>query len=90
MNTHLSSLDRRKFLRGVGGFALALPAFESFGRTMGAMGPIITLSIMPAYAIVGRLFDSTGNNTMGLWVMTGLLVVAAVLLIPLKLESRTP
>ena len=30
MNMKLSSLDRRKFLRGLGGFALALPAFESF------------------------------------------------------------
>lgn len=32
MNTSLSSLDRRRFLRGVSGFALALPAFESFAK----------------------------------------------------------
>jgi len=32
MNKTLSSLNRRKFLRGVGGFALALPAFESFSN----------------------------------------------------------
>jgi len=32
MNTRLASLDRRKFLRGVGGFALALPALESFAK----------------------------------------------------------
>ena len=30
MNLNLSNLDRRKFLRGIGGFALALPAFETF------------------------------------------------------------
>ncbi len=36
MNTHLSTLDRRNFLRGVSGFALALPAFETFARTAGA------------------------------------------------------
>ncbi|MGY8644143.1 MAG: DUF1552 domain-containing protein [Verrucomicrobiales bacterium] len=30
MNTRFSSLDRRKFIRGVSGFALALPAFETF------------------------------------------------------------
>ena len=30
MNTKLSALDRRLFLRGVGGFALTLPAFETF------------------------------------------------------------
>lgn len=30
MNIKLATLDRRKFLRGIGGFALALPCFESF------------------------------------------------------------
>ena len=34
MSTKLSTLDRRKFLRGLGGFALALPVFETF--TVGA------------------------------------------------------
>ena len=33
MNTKHSTLDRRNFLRGVGGFALALPAFETFSGT---------------------------------------------------------
>jgi hypothetical protein len=31
-----SSLDRRNFLRGVGGFALSLPAFETFSAVAGA------------------------------------------------------
>jgi predicted MFS family arabinose efflux permease len=61
---------------------------DSFGRTMGAMGPVITLSILPAYAVVGRLFDTSGSYTMGLWVMSGCIVVAAALLVPLKVESR--
>ena len=30
MSVKTSTLDRRQFLRGIGGFALALPAFESF------------------------------------------------------------
>ncbi len=34
MSAKLSTLDRRKFLRGLGGFALALPVFETF--TLGA------------------------------------------------------
>lgn len=33
MKTNLSNLDRRKFLRGISGFALALPAFETFSGT---------------------------------------------------------
>ncbi len=36
MNTKLSTLDRRRFLRGVSGFALALPAFETFSSVAGA------------------------------------------------------
>jgi hypothetical protein len=39
MNTKLSSLDRRKFLRGLSGFALALPAFETFSGIAGAAAP---------------------------------------------------
>lgn len=33
---HLDSLDRRRFLRGTAGFALALPAFETFVDAAGA------------------------------------------------------
>lgn len=36
MNTKLSNLDRRHFLRGVSGFALALPAFETFSSVANA------------------------------------------------------
>ena len=36
MNIKLSSLDRRRFLRGASGFALALPAFETFSAVAGA------------------------------------------------------
>lgn len=60
---------------------------ESFGRAMGAMGLLITLSIMPAYALVGRLFDTTGSYTLGLWVFSGFILVAAALLVPLKIEN---
>ena len=36
MNSKLSTLDRRSFLRGMSGFALALPAFETFSGTADA------------------------------------------------------
>lgn len=62
---------------------------DSFGRTMGAMGPLITLSIIPAYALVGRLFDATGSYTLGLWVFSGAIVIAAALLVPLKIEDHS-
>ena len=56
----------------------------SFGRAMGAMGPLITLNIMPGFAIVGRLFDSTGSYTAGLLVYGAVIIGAALLLLPLK------
>src|SRR6056297_705364 len=41
MNTKLSALDRRRFLRGASGFALALPAFETFcGNANAAEKPV--------------------------------------------------
>ena len=62
---------------------------DSFGRAMGAMGPLITLSIMPAYALVGRLFDTTGSYSLGLWVFNGFILGAAALLLPLKIKSHS-
>lgn len=38
MHAELSKLDRRLFLRGTAGFALALPAFETFAGTTGGVG----------------------------------------------------
>ncbi len=38
MNGKINSLDRRKFIRGVSGFALALPAFETFSGVASAAG----------------------------------------------------
>ena len=58
---------------------------DSFGRAMGAMAPLITLSIIPAYIVVGRLFDSTGNYTAGLVLFSFVIGLAAILLVPLKL-----
>jgi hypothetical protein len=39
MKFNFSTLDRRKFLRGMGGFALALPCFESFSTLANAATP---------------------------------------------------
>ncbi|MDB4476515.1 MFS transporter [bacterium] len=61
----------------------------SFGRAMGAMGPVITLSILPAYALVGRLFDTTGSYSLGLMVFSGVILLAALLLVPLKYETAS-
>ncbi len=61
---------------------------DSFGRTMGAMGPLITMCIIPAYILLGRLFDSTGSYTAGLVLFTGVIGLGSALLIPLKVLPR--
>lgn len=59
----------------------------SYGMAMGLMGPIITLAVMPGYLLMGRLYDSSGSYQLGMTVFTGLAVVSALLLVPLKLEG---
>jgi predicted MFS family arabinose efflux permease len=61
---------------------------DSFGRTMGAMGPLITICIMPGFAVTGRLFDSTGSYSAGLWLFGGAICIAAALLVPLRLPDQ--
>lgn len=60
---------------------------DKFGRAMGMMGPLITLCILPAYALVGRLFDSTGSYSTGLVLFSGVVFIAAALLLPLRLPE---
>ena len=58
----------------------------SYGRAMGLMGPVITLNILPAYVVMGRMFDATGSYTLGLWVFSGAILLAAAFLVPLKID----
>lgn len=57
----------------------------SYGRAMGAMGPLITLLVIPGYALMGRLFDINGNYQLGLSIFCGTVILASLLLIPLKI-----
>ena len=58
----------------------------SYGRAMGLMGPLITMLVIPGYAITGRLFDATGSYQTGMTVFSVTVFVAALLLIPLKIS----
>lgn len=62
----------------------------SYGRVMGMMGPLITILVMPSFPIVGRLYDAFGGYQVTLLAFTGVCLVAATLLLPLKLESAEP
>ena len=61
---------------------------DSYGRAMGLMGPIITLLLMPAYLFVGRMHDAFGNYVATLLVFSGLMLLAILLLGPVRLPSQ--
>jgi MFS family permease len=59
----------------------------SYGKAMGLMGPLITLLVMSGFAVVGRLYELSGNYQLCLLVFAGVTVCAAALLLPLKLPQ---
>lgn len=56
----------------------------SYGRAMGLMGPLITLCVMPGYALIGRLYDVSGSYAPALLCFSVGLVVSALLVLPLR------
>lgn len=60
----------------------------SYGRAMGVMGPLITVQVMLGFVVVGKLVDMTGNYQLCLQVFSAVIVAAAIILVPLKLEEQ--
>ena len=60
----------------------------NYGRAMGLMGPIITLCVMPGFALVGRMVDTLGSYAPTLYLFAGLCLVSAALLLPMRLHHR--
>jgi len=60
----------------------------SYGRAMGLMGPVLTVCIMPGYAIAGRLYDTSGSFTVVLTAFAVVVVAAILLLLPLRVNSH--
>lgn len=59
----------------------------SFGMVMGLMMPIITVFAAPAPTIAGLSFDQTQSYALAMQCFVAALVVAAALLVPLKLSQ---
>ena len=59
----------------------------SYGRAMGLIGPLVTLCVIPAYPLVGRLYDISGNFTLPLIVFCGMVIASGILLMPLRVRS---
>ena len=59
----------------------------SYGRAMGLIGPLVTLCVLPAFPLAGRLYDLSGDFKLTLFVFSAIVVAAGVLLIPLRVNQ---
>jgi MFS family permease len=57
---------------------------QSYGRAFGLMAPVITLFVMLGFPLTGRLYDATGSFSLSLWLFCGMMVIAALLIVPLR------
>ena len=72
-----------------GAFIADIFGLQSYGRAFGLMAPIITLFVMAGFPLAGRLYDVTGSFSLCLWIFSGLMVVAAILVVPLRLPQQS-
>jgi MFS family permease len=68
-----------------GAFIADIFGLQSYGRAFGLMAPIITLFVMLGFPLAGRLYDVTGSFSLCLWIFSGLMAVAAILVVPLRI-----
>ncbi len=73
-----------------GAFIADIFGLQSYGRAFGLMAPIITLFVMVGFPLTGRLYDVTGSFSLSLWIFSGLMAVAAILVVPLRLPTKHP
>jgi MFS family permease len=62
----------------------AIFGVQNFGRAMGWMSPIIGVLVTPSFVLVGMVRDSTGSYVLAFQGFLGVLLVAALLLAPLR------
>lgn len=60
---------------------------QSFGRVMGAMMPLTTLLVTAGFAVSGFMHDATGSYVAMLALFAGMLTLAALLLVMLRLPA---
>mgnify|MGYP001812910334 FL=1 len=87
LGTSLLGLAAGGMLPVWGALMAHLFGLGSYGRAMGLMGPIITLCVMPGFAVIGRMYDSIGSYTPSLYLFTGVCAASALLLLPLRLPA---
>jgi MFS family permease len=67
----------------------AIFGVENFGRAMGLMSPVISVMVTPAFPLAGYVRDSVGSYVPAFQGFVGGLLLAVLLLIPLRVE-RAP
>jgi MFS family permease len=59
---------------------------KSYGRAMGAMMPVIVLSVMPGPILGAKLFDIYGDYSNSFYFFVAVLALSFILLTPLNLK----
>jgi len=62
----------------------------NFGRAMGLMAPVMGVVITPAYPLLGYVRDSAGSYVPAFQGAIGVLVAAALFLVPLRMDPAKP
>ena len=62
---------------------------QSYGRAMGAMMPVIVLSVMPGPILGAKLFDIYGDYSNSFYFFVAVLALSFILLTPLNLKRTT-
>lgn len=66
----------------------AIFGVQNFGRAMGWMSPVIGVLVTPSYVLVGMVRDSTGSYVLAFQGFLGVLLIAALLLVPLRVGGK--
>lgn len=72
-----------------GALMAAIFGVANVGRSMGLQAPIISIGVMPAYWIAGRIHGETGSFVLAFQLFAGALCVAGLLLFALRMPARS-
>jgi MFS family permease len=71
-----------------GALMAAIFGVANVGRSMGLQAPIISIGVMPAYWVAGRIHGMTGSFVLAFQIFAGALCVAALVLFALRMPQR--
>jgi MFS family permease len=71
-----------------GALMAAIFGVANVGRSMGLQAPIISIGVMPAYWVAGRIHGMTGSFVLAFQIFAVALCLAALILFALRMPRR--